>query len=74
MGEGEGREGTALGVQSPQHTGAHRQRHITNEPGTHRLFPFDLNLYLDLRMDLVHDCLCKLYIHKPYKWAPYVSN
>jgi hypothetical protein len=37
-GKGEGREGTALGAQSPQHTGAHRQRHITNESGTHRLF------------------------------------
>jgi hypothetical protein len=37
-GEGEGREEAALGAQSPQLTGAHRQRRIAYEPGTHRLF------------------------------------
>jgi hypothetical protein len=37
-GEGEGREEAALGAQSPQQGGAHRQRRNANEPGTHFLF------------------------------------
>jgi hypothetical protein len=39
-GEGEGRKEAALGAQSPQLTGAHRQRRIAYEPGTHRLLLF----------------------------------
>jgi hypothetical protein len=67
-GEWESSREAELGAQSPQYTGAQALWARYTSP-----FLFDLNFCLDLRMSLVHDCLCELYTHKPYKWAPSVS-